>query len=132
MRYGKDICDVLCLVIWVVFNQRFHFAINDCRLARPFSVFRIKISTSEPRELTSNNALSYGTISINVTYLSLLFVQCFLPLYGNKRTSNNENASYFGSIFTFIVKAFKIHNPHTNRIERRVEISSFRMCLYMP
>lgn len=67
---------------------------SSLRTAGTFLFFYIKRFTWEPREPLMNSAFSYGTITINGAQLL-----CFLYRYyfssGNKRVSNDENASNF-------------------------------------
>lgn len=90
MCYADYLCDVLCHVTWIVFNQLLYlFAINDCRPAGTYSVFQFKISTSESSEPLTNSTLTYGIITINDTCLCVLLVQ-WLLLFLEIRALNEE------------------------------------------
>lgn len=72
------ILDLLCCVTWIIFNYCLHLLIiNDCSPGGMSSVFQIKIFTLGPRELFMNRILSYGTISVNGTYLFFFLYPIF-------------------------------------------------------
>lgn len=73
-----------------------------------------------------NTTLSYSTIPINDTGF-LLFRWHFFPFSAIK---HDKHASHFPS-FSLNVKTFKIIKPHTDCRERHVEMSLFRIWIYV-
>lgn len=71
-----------CCLYRIIFHQNYDLVIiNACKLAKTYSAFQTKISAFEPSKTIMDSSLSYGTISINGTHLSLLFVQPFCPYW---------------------------------------------------
>lgn len=70
--------------------------IDDFKPTGTFSVFPIKITTPELREILINSTPSYATILINGTYIFCNLFVCFL-LSRSKRVSNNGNTTHFSS-----------------------------------
>lgn len=115
MRYTEYLCDVLCHVIGIIFNQLFDLIIvNDCRHAGKFSDFPNKISDSEPSEQLTNSTLGYGNISINNTYLFYAYLE------------RKVNHIIFLQ-FHIEQSTFKVDNQYTILIEGRFEIYSFKI-----
>lgn len=95
-------------VVWFGLHLIF---INNGRPAGRFSIFKIKVFTSELREPFTNNTLSYGTLYINGTYIFSCFYSIFSFSGIKKKTSNGKKWISFSYIFTFSVKTLKIHSP---------------------
>lgn len=75
-------CDVSCCVTCIIFYQLFELVtINDYRPAVTFTVFQIKIFTSEHIEPLMNCTLSYDTFSINDTSSCCLYSLYLIFLY---------------------------------------------------
>lgn len=112
MRYMEYFYAATCHITWIINNQHFNLdIINDCRPARMFSVFKIKISTSELGESLTNSILN-TFISINGTYI-FLCVQSVFFLSRNKEASNDKNASHF---LPFVV-------TNNNIIEKNIKLT---------
>lgn len=87
-----------------------------------FSISQTKISTIKLSKQFMIRTIRYGTMSINGTYICLLFVSRFFFLFWNNSIKWRKCISSF-SICTFKIKAFKIHNFHTwNSIESVIEM----------
>lgn len=117
--YLDYLWDAAYLVNYFVFNQR----LDLIRSVGTSSPFQRNISTSEPSESRTNSVVSYGTISVNGTYLFVIRTNLSF-LSGNKWPFRKEKKCLsIRSLYIFNLKP--IHNPIMNRRARRVEMSSY-------
>lgn len=117
MRY----VDYLCNVLSDFFNLPSDLVIvNDCRLMRTFSVFPIKIASSESIEQLLNITLIYGTICINGTYFFCSLCSSFS--FAEIKHQMTKCIS-FSWIFSFNVNTFKICNLLMNLIKPHWNVS---------
>lgn len=114
----------------MIFNLPFDLvSVNDCRLMGTFSVFPIKIATSEPIEQLMNITLIYGTICINGTYL---FAVCTVVFSFAKIKHQMTKCISFSCIFFYFnLKTFKIRNIAHESYKKHIEMSPFRICINM-
>lgn len=98
VRYVEYLCDVICHVIWILFNRHFYLmTLNNCRPAGLSSVFQFKFSTYEPSEPLQEHYSQLWHHNYKKHIRFLLFVS--LPAI-------KEHQISFFSIFPFNVKYF--------------------------
>lgn len=125
MSYREYLCNVSCRVTGIYLNRHFDLPIvRDFRHVRTFFFFQIKIFVSESSDPHKNSAFSYGTTSINGTYLFNCVVHLFFFQKENEHQVTKMRLLFLFFFFTFNLTTFTIHNSHTNLIENCVIMSS--------